>query len=246
MHPPASLVPADFPVRLLARAIDTVLLVAIDVGLGLMVGFGYGWLLAGAVIVLAYFVMFDTFAGTTPGKFALGLRVMGPEGGHPSLRQALMRESFTVLGAVPFVGPLLALGAWAWIALTIRSSPLRQGKHDLLAGGTRVIRSRPSPGRTDTAQDSEALLTMMRSMRDAELSVLDACLAAPGSHVTTSPGSQNDTLWSHMARLGWMTAREEVVDVSDKQIRMTIYSITAQGVERIAHLLETFRKTRRP
>jgi hypothetical protein len=87
---------------------------------------------------------------------------------------------------------------------------------------------------------------MMRSMRDAELSVLDACLAAPGSHVTTSPGSQNDTLWSHMARLGWMTAREEVVDVSDKQIRMTIYSITAQGVERIAHLLETFRKTRRP
>ena len=30
----------------------------------------------------------------------------------------------------------------AVIALTIRSNPLRQGKHDLLAGGTRVIRAR--------------------------------------------------------------------------------------------------------
>jgi len=113
-------------------------------GLGLVIGFGFDWLVVGAAIVLAYFVMFDALAGTTPGKFALGLRVTGPDGGHPSLVQALIRESFTVVGAIPFVGPLLALGAWVWIAATIRSSPLRQGKHDLLAGGTRVVRSRQS------------------------------------------------------------------------------------------------------
>ena len=50
------------------------------------------------------------------------------------------REAFTVLGAISFAGPLLALAAWAWIIATIRSTPLRQGKHDMLAGGTRVIR----------------------------------------------------------------------------------------------------------
>jgi uncharacterized RDD family membrane protein YckC len=97
-------------------------------------------LFLGASVVLAYFVAFDVLDGATPGKRALGLRVIGPGGGHPSVTQAVIRESFTVLGAIPFVGPFLALGAWIWIAVTIRSSPLRQGKHDLLAGGTRVIR----------------------------------------------------------------------------------------------------------
>jgi len=29
--------------------------------------------------------------------------------------------------------------AWVWIAMRIRSSLLRQGPHDLLAGGTRVV-----------------------------------------------------------------------------------------------------------
>jgi hypothetical protein len=52
----------------------------------------------------------------------------------------LVREAFTVLGSVPFVGGLLALGSWVWIGRSIRSNGLRQGKHDLLAGGTRVVR----------------------------------------------------------------------------------------------------------
>ncbi|WP_437949867.1 RDD family protein [Sorangium sp. So ce296] len=71
-----------------------------------------------------------------------GLRVVGPDGGRPSLNQALVREAFTLVGSIPIVGPLLALAAWVWIDMTIRSSPLRQGKHDLLAGGTRVVRVR--------------------------------------------------------------------------------------------------------
>ena len=116
------------------------MLVGIDVALGWVIGFGFNWLFLGASVVLAYFVVFDVLAGATPGKFALGLRVLGPLGGHPTFTQAVIREFFTVLGAVPFAGPFLALGAWIWITLTIRSSPLRQGKHDLLAGGTRVIR----------------------------------------------------------------------------------------------------------
>jgi uncharacterized RDD family membrane protein YckC len=133
------------PVRVAARAIDVLVVTAVDVGLGLRMGFGVGWLIVGAAIVLAYFALCDRFAGATLGKLALGLRVVGPGGGRPSLRQAVIRESCMVVGAVPFAGPLLALTAWIWIALSIRSNPLGQGKHDVLAGGTRVVRKVAQP-----------------------------------------------------------------------------------------------------
>ena len=138
--PLASLVPAEIPARLAARAIDVLVLAALDVGLGRLIGFGFDWLLLGSATVLAYFALLDTTLGATPGKFALGLRVVSPDGGRPTLRQALIREAFTVVGAIPFLGPLLALAAWGWILATIRANPLRQGKHDQLAGGTRVVR----------------------------------------------------------------------------------------------------------
>jgi uncharacterized RDD family membrane protein YckC len=103
-------------------------------------GFGFDWLAVGTVIVLGYFAGLDALFGATLGKAALGLRVVGPDGGRPTLRQALIRESFTVVGSVPFIGGPLALGAWVWIGRSIRRHELRQGKHDLLAGGTRVVR----------------------------------------------------------------------------------------------------------
>jgi len=53
-----------------------------------------------------------------------------------------------VLGAIPFAGPVLALAAWIWIIITIRASPSGQGKHDTLAGGTRVVRAGRSSTRT--------------------------------------------------------------------------------------------------
>lgn len=134
-------VPAELPARIAARGLDAVVVVAITVGLGSLIGFGFDWLVVAAVIILGYFVLLDALAGATLGKLALGLRVTGPDGGPPSLRQSLVRESFTIVGAIPFVGPLLALVAWTRIARTIRADPLRQGNHDLLAGGTRVIRA---------------------------------------------------------------------------------------------------------
>lgn len=137
----SSLTPADWPVRLAARGIDVLVLVAIDAAVGLLIGFGFDWLFLSAAIVLAYFSVLDVLAGATPGKMALGLRVIGSDGGRPSMRQALAREAFTVLGAIPFIGPFLAFAAWTWILVTIRSNPLRQGKHDMLAG-TRVVRGR--------------------------------------------------------------------------------------------------------
>jgi len=138
----AALVPAEFPVRLLARGLDVLVLAAADVGLGRLMGFGFDWLLVGSAMVFGYFSLLDALAGATLGKLALGLRVLGPGGGRPTLRQSLRREAFTLLGSIPFVGPLFALAAWVVIARTIRASPLRQGRHDLLAGGTRVVQRR--------------------------------------------------------------------------------------------------------
>ena len=137
----SSLAPADWPVRLTARGIDVLVLAVIDGALGMLIGFGFHWLFLAAAIVLAYFSVLDVLAGATLGKRVLGLRVIGGDGGRPSMRQALTREAFTVLGAIPFIGPILAVAAWTWIIVTIRSNPLRQGKHDLLAG-TRVVLQR--------------------------------------------------------------------------------------------------------
>jgi uncharacterized RDD family membrane protein YckC len=135
-------VSAKLPIRLAARLVDTAAATVLNVGLGYVMGFGFVWVIVGAAMTLTYFVFCDALLGATPGKFALGLRVVGRDGARPSLKQALIRESFTVVGAIPFVGPPLLLAACIWIAKTIRSNPSRQGKHDLLAGGTRVVRAR--------------------------------------------------------------------------------------------------------
>lgn len=127
--------------RVATRMIDAALLAALDVGLGQVMGFGYDWLASSALVVLVYFAGLDVLFGATIGKGLLGLRVAGPGGARPTPREAVLREAFTVLGAVPFAGPLLALAAWIWIVLAIRSSPLGQGPHDHLAGGTRVVRA---------------------------------------------------------------------------------------------------------
>jgi uncharacterized RDD family membrane protein YckC len=136
-----SFVPANLAPRIAARSIDVFVLVCVDVGLGKLMGFGFDWLAVGTVIVLVYFAGLDALFGATLGKASLGLRVVGPDGGPPTLRQALVREAFTVVGSAPFIGGVLALGAWIWIGHSIRQSDTRQGRHDVLAGGTRVLRA---------------------------------------------------------------------------------------------------------
>lgn len=127
--------------RVAARVIDGVLIAIVLYGLGSIFGFGYGWLVLGAVATLAYFALFDALAGTTPGKRLLKLRIESPGGGRPAFPQAVAREAFTAVGAMPYVGPVLAIAAWIFILVTIRSSPSGQGVHDRWAGGTRVRRA---------------------------------------------------------------------------------------------------------
>lgn len=128
-----------FAPRAAARSIDVLVAAALLGALGRGIGTGPAWLILGALAVLAMFVAGDLTGGTL-GKRALGLVVVGPDGGRPTLRQAVLRESFTLLGAIPFAGPLLALAAWGVMARGIASSESGQGWHDHLAGGTGVVR----------------------------------------------------------------------------------------------------------
>jgi len=88
-----------------------------------------------------YFVLFEVLAGATPGKMLLGLSVRGPHGmAKPDFKQSAIRNSFPLLPIIPWVGGLLAFIAYIFIAVTINSSPCKQGRHDELAGGTQVVK----------------------------------------------------------------------------------------------------------
>jgi hypothetical protein len=66
----------------------------------------------------------------------------GPGGAtKPTAAQSAIRNLWTVLPIIPFVGGLLGFVAIVVIAVTISSSPTKQGKHDELAGGTQVIKA---------------------------------------------------------------------------------------------------------
>lgn len=163
--------PADLLMRFLARLIDfilvgvvnaiiTLIVVAGFLGLnsnGTLEGLGAGGGYAsgaisgviGAAISLAYFALLESRTGQTLGKLLLRLRTEGPDGGPPSLEVALRRNFWVALGAlsvVPIVGGLIGsiaeLVIVIVIAVTISQSPVKQGWHDKLAGGSRVVRTR--------------------------------------------------------------------------------------------------------
>lgn len=130
----------DLLPRFGARLLDSLIVAVVGGLIGYAFDYGTGWLLLQALLVFAYFVVLDVSQGTTLGKRLLGLSVTGPDGGKPTVQQAAVREAFTVVGAIPFAGPLLSLAAWIVIAVTINASSTNQGLHDELAGGTRVVK----------------------------------------------------------------------------------------------------------
>ncbi|WP_420109913.1 RDD family protein [Mycolicibacter arupensis] len=132
--------------RFWARVIDGLLIGIVSFFLSVFVfSDDYPFLVTGlfsGVLTFGYFVLFEASQGATPGKRLLGLTVHGPDGvSKPTGSQAAVRNSFTLLAVVPYLGPLLAFIAYVVIAVTISGSPTQQGKHDELAGGTRVTRA---------------------------------------------------------------------------------------------------------
>ena len=68
----------------------------------------YLWL---ALIIVAYFTIFEALFGATPGKGLLRLRVVGLDGRRPSFGAILIRNIFRLIDALPFlyiVGGLVA------------------------------------------------------------------------------------------------------------------------------------------
>lgn len=145
---------ARFPSRLLALVIDLVIQVALlSVLLAVLgvaaVGGGLNPASAGAIavtvivaIVVGYPVIWETLTrGRSPGKLALGLRVVGDDGGPERFRQALVR------GLAAVVEIWMFAGCPALISSLLSSRGKRLG--DLFAG-TFVIQQR-LPGRRSAA-----------------------------------------------------------------------------------------------
>ncbi|MFC4784969.1 RDD family protein [Nocardioides sp. MAHUQ-72] len=165
--PVAGTRPGELLDRFLARLVDGILLAvvngivvsAIVVGaiLGDSGGFYYGAddyaaaavsAILSAALYLAYFGVLESSRGQTVGKMVMKLHVLGPQGGNPTLEQALRRNiwvAFGVLGVIPFIGGLVgglaSLVAVILIAVGINGDTVdRQGWHDRFAGGTRVVK----------------------------------------------------------------------------------------------------------
>lgn len=164
--------PADLWLRFAARLVDFVLLAIVNffvvgiVVVGMLIGTsggnvtGFGmnngtsWAASAVstilttLITLAYFTFLESSRGQTVGKMLLKLETRGPDGGRPTMEQALKRNAFTaigVLGVIPvlgFIAPLLSLVAVIMIAVTINNNQTtRRGWHDDFAGGTTVVRT---------------------------------------------------------------------------------------------------------
>lgn len=137
--------PGGLGVRFGARVIDG-LLVGMVAGLLVMLfGASSNIMVTGlfsGVLMFAYFVAMEVTQGRTVGKMLLGLSVHGPGGApKPDVKQSAIRNAFTLLTIVPYIGGLLAVVAYVVIAVTINGSPTKQGKHDELAGGTQVVKN---------------------------------------------------------------------------------------------------------
>lgn len=158
--------PAELLDRFVARFIDLVLvgvvnaiivsIIVIGAIMGDSGGFGIASsFAAGAVsavlstaLYLGYFGYLESSRGQTVGKMIMKLRTVGPQGGNPTMEQAIRRNIWTgfgLLGIVPFIGGLIGavgeLVAVIMIAVGINNDTVnRQAWHDQFAGGTRVVK----------------------------------------------------------------------------------------------------------
>jgi uncharacterized RDD family membrane protein YckC len=82
----------------------------------------------GIVVGGLYFALFWRFAGASPGKHIMGLRVVGPDGGTPDLPRSIGR--YLVMSVL---GSLFGL---TWWPVLVRED--RRAIHDLLVG-TQVV-----------------------------------------------------------------------------------------------------------
>jgi len=136
--------PGGLGVRFGARLIDGIIVAIVSYILIFITGTLSNYWVTGlftGLLTFVYFVAFEVTQGWTPGKKVLGLSVRGGGGApKPTAQQSAIRNSWTLLPIIPFIGGLLGVVAIILIAVTINGSPTKQGKHDELAGGTQVVK----------------------------------------------------------------------------------------------------------
>jgi uncharacterized RDD family membrane protein YckC len=152
--------PGELLDRFLARFIDGIIL-AVAYGV-LAVGIIGGVLLSSAgwfvyslittVILVAlqmgYFVYMESTRGQTVGKMLMKLRVLGPDGGNPTMEQSFRRNIWMAAGLLGVLGVLgstlsglAQLVAVIMIAVGINKDTVnRQAWHDHFGGETRVVK----------------------------------------------------------------------------------------------------------
>lgn len=148
-HTPAELLP-----RFAARVIDGLIvgIPALFIYRVLSEGMGGPGAILSAFIYGATLVAYATFmeagSGQTFGKRLLGLQVLGPQGGPPTLGQAFRRNYFYVVSGfvmMPFwllqyLALAVLFAAFVSVVMSIQRSPHHQGNHDAIADGTQVVR----------------------------------------------------------------------------------------------------------
>jgi len=137
--------PGGLGIRFGARIIDGLIVGIVGGIIVYAIGMSSNIMVTGlftGVLSFAYYVTFEITQGWTPAKKMLGLSVHGPGGAaKPTFQQSAIRNSWTLFPIVPYIGGLLGVVAIVIIAVTINSSPTKQGKHDELAGGTQVLKA---------------------------------------------------------------------------------------------------------
>ncbi|WP_239127342.1 RDD family protein [Asanoa siamensis] len=175
---------------------------------------------ATVVLLVGYPVTWETlYRGRTPGKAALGLRVVRDDGGPVRLRHALTRSLVGV--ATEWPGVLLPPITWVAALTTMLSNPRGKRLGDLVAG-TMVIHERTPaswgwvPGmppalagwaRTldltgvsdDLALAVRHFLARARELREPARTELGRALAAEVAAVSTPPPPPNVPGWAYLA-----------------------------------------------
>lgn len=123
---------------------------------------GLALLLGGVLLVGCAFAVPLGLRGVSPGKAALGLRVVGPDSGQPiGLVQAMLRGLVLGLSALPTFG--LGLATLAWTALSDPGHQ-RRGWHDQVADSV-VVDVRPAPVEVEQAEQAPRQIVNLTAMR---------------------------------------------------------------------------------
>ncbi|WP_239095632.1 RDD family protein [Micromonospora lutea] len=163
-------------------------------------------LTVGLVLVLVgYPVIWERFNdGRTPGKAAVGLRVVSVDGAPVGFRQSLTRALVGV--AVEWPGLVLPLLSWA-VGLTVMLSDDRGRRLGDLAAGTLVVHTRPATRWRAVPATAPQLAGWAYSL---DLSRLDADLALAVRQYLARAHGFSEPARGELARLLW----RQVADVT--------------------------------